>query len=251
MLYLIDIILIKEKVILMPALSYDQVRQLNAYSIFTEEPERPLFTLANLHKDFYLTDFRNLMMGVTNAATEAAAISHFGRRYGMFVAMQFYMLTTYDEIWDGKPENIRFAIINEFGMHTLGLYVNPNDFRYVEDDERERVMTDILYKASVVIAQLRKTTSISPLILWENIFGYMLWHFHTLLENPALADRAFEDLEMLEDKNVWRYFADKSLFLNYTGGKNPSALINVPVRKSCCFSKDIPGLIACGFCPIK
>ena len=63
----------------MPALSYDQVRQLNSYSIFTEEPERPLFTLANLHKDFYLTDFRNLMMGVTNAATEAAAISHFGR----------------------------------------------------------------------------------------------------------------------------------------------------------------------------
>ena len=235
----------------MPALSYDQVRQLNSYSIFTEEPERPLFTLANLHKDFYLTDFRNLMMGITNAATEAAAISHFGRRYGMFVAMQFYMLTTYDEVWDGKPEDIRFAIIQEFGIHTLGMYINPNDFRYVEDDERERVMTDILYKTSVIIGQLRKTTSISPLVLWENIFGYMLWHYHTLLENPALADRAFEDLEMLEDKNVWRYFSDKSLFLNYTGGKNPSSLINQPVRKSCCFSKDIPGLMACGFCPLK
>lgn len=235
----------------MPALSYDQVRQLNSYSIFTEEPERPLFTLANLHKDFYLTDFRNLMMGVTNAATEAAAISHFGRRYGMFVAMQFYMLTTYDEVWDGKPEDLRFAIINEYGIHTLGMYINPIDFRYVEDDERERVMTDILYKTSVIISQLRKTTSISPLVLWENIFGYMLWHFHTLLENPALSDRAFEDLEMLEDKNIWRYFSDKSLFLNYTGGKNPSQLINVPVRKSCCFSKDIPGLLACGFCPLK
>lgn len=235
----------------MPALSYDQVRQLNSYSIFTEEPERPLFTLANLHKDFYLTDFRNLMMGITNAATEAAAISHFGRRYGMFVAMQFYMLTTYDEIWDGKPEDIRFAIIQEFGIHTLGMYINANDFRYVEDDERERVMTDILYKTSVIIGQLRKTTSISPLVLWENIFGYMLWHYHTLLENPALADRAFEDLEMLEDKNVWRYFSDKSLFINYTGGKSPSSLINQPVRKSCCFSKDIPGLMACGFCPLK
>ncbi|MBD8038198.1 Fe-S oxidoreductase [Solibacillus sp. A46] len=235
----------------MPALSYDQVRQLNSYSIFTEEPDRPLFTLANLHKDFYLTDFRNLMMGITNAATETAAISHFGRRYGMFVAMQFYMLTTYDEVWDGKPENLRFAIVQEYGIHTLGMYINPNDFRYVEDDERERVVTDILYKASVIIGQLRKTTTISPLILWENIFGYMLWHYHTLLENPALADRAFEDLELLEGKEVWRYFSDKSLFLNYTGGKSPSALINQPVRKSCCFSKDIPGLMACGFCPIK
>ena len=235
----------------MPALSYDQVRQLNSYSIFTEEPDRPLFTLANLHKDFYLDDFRNLMMGITNAATETAAISHFGRRYGMFVAMQFYMLTTYDEIWDGKPEDLRFAIVQEYGMHTLGMYINPNDVRYVEDDERERVITDILYKASVIIGQLRKTTSISPLILWENIFGYMLWHYYTLLENPAIADRAFEDLEMLEGENVWRYFSDKSLFLNYTGGKSPAALINQPVRKSCCFSKDIPGLIACGFCPVK
>ncbi|MGN7477054.1 Fe-S oxidoreductase [Solibacillus silvestris] len=235
----------------MPALSYDQVRQLNSYSIFTEEPERPLFTLANLHKDFYLTDFRNLMMGITNAATETAAISHFGRRYGMFVAMQFYMLTTYDEIWDGKPEDLRFAIIKEYGIHTLGMYINPNDFRYVEDDERERAMTDILYKTSVIIGQLRKTTSISPLILWENIFGYMLWHYHTLLENPALADRAFDDLELLEGKDIWRYFSDKSLFLNYTGGKSPSSLINQPVRKSCCFSKDIPGLLACGFCPMK
>lgn len=235
----------------MPALSYDQVRQLNSYSIYTEEPDRPLFTLANLHKDFYLTDFRNLMMGITNAATETAAISHFGRRYGMFVAMQFYMLTMYDEVWDGKPEDLRFAMVKEYGVHTLAMYINPNDVRYVEDDERERVITDILYKASVIIGQLRKTTSISPLILWENIFGYMLWHYHTLLENPAIADRAFEDLEMLEDKNVWRYFSDKSLFFNYTGGKSPSALINQPVRKSCCFSKDIPGLIACGFCPVK
>lgn len=235
----------------MPALSYDQVRQLNSYSIFTEEPTRPLLTLANLHKEFYLTDFRNLMMGITNATTEAAAISHFGRRYGMFVAMQFYMLTMYDEVWDGKPEDIRFAMIPEFGIHTLGMYINANDFRYVEDEEREQVMTKILYDASVIVGQLRKTTTISPLALWENIFGYMLWHYHTFLENPAIADRAFEDLEMLEDKNVWRYFSDKSLFLQYTEGKNPSALVGVPVRKSCCFSKDIPGLMACGFCPIK
>jgi ferric iron reductase protein FhuF len=235
----------------MPALSYDQIRQLNSFSIYTEEPVRPLFTLASLHKDFYLTDFRHLMMGVTNATTEAAAISHFGRRYGMFVATQFYMLTMYDEVWDGKPEDIRFAIINEHGIHTLGMYINPNDFRYVKDDERERVMSDILYKTSVIIQQLRKTTSISPLVLWENIFGYMLWNYYTLLENPALADRAFEDLDMLESLNVWRYFSDKSLFLNYTGGQSPSKLINVSVRKSCCFSKDIPGLMACGFCPLN
>ena len=237
---------------MMPALSYDQVRQLNSYSIYTEEPTKPLFTLANVQKDFYLNDFRNILMGITNAATEAAAVSHFSRRYGMFVAMQFYMLAAYDEVWDGDFKDIRFAVVEEYGIRTFGTFITANDFRYVEDDEREQVITNILYKQCYeIIQQLRKMTTISPLTLWENFFGYMLWHYHTLLENPALADRAFEDLEILEGDTVWRYFSTKSLFKDYTGGVNPSQLINVPVRKSCCFSKDIPGLIACGFCPIK
>lgn len=236
----------------MPALTYDQLTMLNSYSIYTEEPDRPLFTLANIQKDFYLTDFRNLLMGITGAPTEAAAVSHFSRRYGMFVAMQFYMLAAYDEVWDGDFKDIRFAVVEEYGVRTFAMFISPNDFRYVEDDEREAVMTNILYKqCHEIVGQLRKTTTISPLTIWENFFGYMLWHYNVLLENPGLADRAFEDLEMLEDAHVWRYFSQKSLFRDYTGGISPTKLVNVPVRKSCCFSKDIPGLMACGYCPIK
>lgn len=235
----------------MPALTYDQLRILNSYGIFTEDPERPLFTLENLHRDFYLTDFRNLMMGITHAGTEAAAISHFGRRYSMFVAMQFYFLAMYDEIWDGKKVDVRYSLINEYGVNTLGTFITPNDFRYVEDHEREYVIRKILYQCHEVFQQLRKTTSISPLTLWENLFGYMLWHYYELLENPLLADRAFEDLEILEDTKVWQSFSNKSWFYQYTGGENPAKLVNKPIRKSCCFSKDIPGLMKCEFCPIK
>lgn len=32
----------------MPALTMDQVRQLNSYSMYTTEPKRTLFTLANI-----------------------------------------------------------------------------------------------------------------------------------------------------------------------------------------------------------
>lgn len=235
----------------MPTLTYDQLRFLNSYSIFTEEPKNPLFTLDNLHKEFYLPDFLKLMMGITNAGTEAAAISHFGRRYGMFVAMQFYFLAVYDEIWDGKLENVRYFHVHEYGIDTLGTYISPIDFRYVEDNEREYVISKILYEAHRIIMQLRETTTISPLTLWENIFSYMLWNYYELLENPLLSDRAFEDLEILEDVKVWQRFSSKSWFYQYTNGKSPIDLINKPVRKSCCLSKDIPGLTPCQFCPMN
>ncbi len=245
------IVLIKKKGDTMPDLTYDQLRVLNSYSIYTENPDHPLFTLENLHKDLFLTDFKNLLMGVTQARTEVAAISHFGRRYGMFIAMQFYMLAVYDEVWDGKKENVRYSIINEFGNNTFGTFIMQNDFRYVEDDERELVIEKILNQCHLIFQQLRKTTSISPLTLWENVFGYMIWNYNTLLENPLLADRAFDDLEILKDVKVWRQFSKKSWFYQYTGGKSPTELVNKPLRKSCCFSKDIPGLMICEFCPMK
>lgn len=243
--------MVKKKGDVMHALTNDQLRMLNSYSVYTAIPERTLFTLDSLHNDFYLTDFKNLMVGITKAKTEAATISHFGRRYGMFIAMQFYMLSVYDEVWDGNLEDIRFSHVKEFGNNTVATFIAPKDFRYVEDHEREAVIENILTQCHLIFQQLRKTTSISPLTLWENVFGYMIWNYYIITNNPLLADRAFEDLEILEDTKVWQQFSNKSWFNQFTGGKAPAELVNKPLRKSCCFSKDIPGLIVCEFCPTK
>lgn len=232
-------------------LTYDQLRMLNSYSVYTEIPKHTLFSLDNLHNDFYLTDFKNLLMGITKARTEAAAISHFGRRYGMFIAMQFYMLSVYDEVWDGDLKDIRFSVVSEFGTNTLATFITQKDFNYVEDSEREAVIENILTQCHFIFKQLRKTTSISPLTLWENVFGYMIWNYYTSVGNPLLADRALKDLKILEDTKVWQQFSNKSWFNQFTGGKNPAELVNKPLRKSCCFSKDIPGLMICEFCPMK
>lgn len=37
----------------MPVLTYEQLTFLNSYSIVTEEPKNPLFTLENIHKEFF------------------------------------------------------------------------------------------------------------------------------------------------------------------------------------------------------
>ena len=59
------------------------------------------------------------------------------------------------------------------------------------------------------------------------------------------------DLDMLKDDAFWEGIAPASLFAAYLNGREPSALLNTEVRTTCCFSKDVPGLMQCGFCPLK
>ena len=35
------------------------------------------------------------------------------RRVGMFISMQFYMMTMYDEIWDGPIEQLQFFSVQQ------------------------------------------------------------------------------------------------------------------------------------------
>ncbi|WP_246020483.1 Fe-S oxidoreductase [Lysinibacillus telephonicus] len=234
----------------MPALTFEQVEMLNKYRIYTTPPKRALFTLERLSKEFFHDDFAPLMQGITDSKNATAAVSHFAKRYGMFFAMQFHMLAAYDLVWDGKFIDLQFDVTEEFGTHTVAMFINPNDYRYVIPEERQYKISSILYyQGYEIVQQLRKTTTISPLTIWENFFIHMINIFDKLLENPATATQAMDDIELLENPELWKRFSDKSLFYEFTKGKNPSQLASHPKRKSCCFSMDIPGLAACGYCP--
>lgn len=235
----------------MPALTMDQVLMLDSYKIYTTEPERTLFTLERIGKEFFQDEFGDLMQGITEAVSKTAAVSHFAKRYGQFIAMQFYMLAAYDEIWDGNFRDLQFDATEEFGTFTVCMFANPNDWRYVEDDEREETIRWILHKQCFEIMQsLRNTTTISPLVIWENFFIHITNVYAKLLEDPKVADRAMDDVEILESPEVWADFSQKSLYMEYTQGRASAALVNQRIRKSCCLSKDIPGQAACGYCPL-
>ncbi|MBQ0139191.1 MAG: Fe-S oxidoreductase [Kurthia sp.] len=235
----------------MPALTMDQVLMLDSYKVYTTEPKRTLFTLERIGKEFFQEEFGELMQGITEATSKTAAISHFSKRYGQFIAMQFYMLAAYDEIWDGHFRDLQFDATEEFGTYTVCMFANPNDWRYVDEEERMYTISTILFKQCHEIVQhLRNTTSISPRVIWDNFFVHLTNIYDKLLEDPKLADRAMDDLDLLESAEVWARFSQKSLYYEYTKGRSPSALVNQPIRKSCCLSKDIPGQVECGYCPL-
>lgn len=236
----------------MTKLSTDQLQQLHSYSNYIDDEQNKIFNLQQLFDDSFLDDAKNIFKAVSQSETEAVAISYFTRRYGMFIAMQFYMLTVYDEVWEGSFSNLQFGVREEYGRPSLSMFTRSEDWTMIDEEDRQEKVAKILQKqCHDVFLQLKKMGTVSPLTHWENVFGYLLWHYHTLLSSPATEDEAREYLAILEDETTWEKFSDKSRFKSYTGGSHPSSLINLPVRKSCCFSKDVPGLMICGFCPLK
>ena len=236
----------------MTKLTTDQIKQLNMYSVYVEKPKQPLFTLYDVLNGNKTEEILQTVQAVSQSPNKTVTASYFLRRFGMFISMQFYQLTTYDEIWKGENTDFLFAEKHEFGNQTISMFVRSEDWIDVTAIKREEIIRFILYEqCHAVIKKTRTTTNLSALTLWENIFGYLLWHFHVLLENPATADEAQEDLNLLKHDALWKDISDTSLFSTYLKGSEPSTLLNTTVRKTCCFSKDVPGLMQCGFCPLK
>lgn len=231
----------------MTTLTNDQIRQLNMYSSYVTQPPHPLFTLKQLAE----VDFLSIVQPVTGIDNKTVAASYFMRRYGMFVSTQFVMLATYDEIWNGDASDLSFGLNVEYGNKAVSMYIDKNHYEDVENQERKRIIRKILKEQiHSVIVEIRKHSSVSPLTLWENVFGFMLWHYAVLLGQPSTSTQARMDLNLLKSDDIWEGIASHSLFRTYLKGLEPEQLLNTQVRTTCCFSKDVPGLQKCGFCPL-
>ncbi|MDV6379399.1 hypothetical protein ORD22_14365 [Sporosarcina sp. GW1-11] len=234
----------------MNTLTADQIRELNSYSIYVDTPQHPVFTMADLQDHTKIADLIQVIKTVSQSPDEVVAASYFMRRIGMFFAMQLYNLAAYDELWSGANENLRFGVVEEFGNRTISMFVEARDWQMVEDEDRQGRIQRLLEDAHAVITSLRTVVPLSPLTAWENIFGFLLWQYHVLLSDPGSEMEARNDLEILKDDEVWSGIHIHSRFASYLNGSEPSALLNTTVRKTCCFSKDVPGLMRCGFCPL-
>ncbi len=231
----------------MTTLTRDQIRQLNMYSTYTTPSKLPLFTVEQMQH----VDILPVVKSITGIDNSVVAASYLMRRYGMFISTQFVMLTTYDELWMGSAGDLQFGAITEYGNRSISMFISTVNYRDVSDQPRHEIIRYILQEqVQPLITNLRKHANVSPLTLWENVFGFLLWHYYELLGNPATSDQAKLDLFFLKSDELWEGIAPKSLFESYLKGREPKQLINTMVRTTCCFSKDVPGLQACGFCPL-
>lgn len=235
----------------MTKLTTTQINQLNMYSVYVQRPEYPLFTFQDTLDNKKIATILQTVQSISKSPNKTVAASFFLRRFGLFISMQFYHLTLYDEIWNGATNQLIFGENTEYEMQTVSIFTSENHWTEINDN-REAVIHHILHEyCDAMIQQVRLMTNISSLTLWENIFGYLLWHYHVLLADPSTAEAARGDLTLLKSDDIWQGISNSSLFSTYLKGSEPSSLLNTNVRTTCCLSKDVPGLMQCGFCPLK
>ncbi|PSL34296.1 ferric iron reductase protein FhuF [Planomicrobium soli] len=169
---------------------------------------------------------------------KAVASSIFMRRFGFFVTAQLYLLA-HGKMWDGGLSNVHMAK-NASG---ISFAIDKRFLRERRDGDLETVIKEYALPA---VEAFQKIGHVSKLILWENIWGYVIWMYG--LQDSAQAER---DVELLMDTAFWQPEMRKSFFRQFLGGRTFSEAKSNYKRITCCLLKEMPDTDKCPYCPMN
>lgn len=178
---------------------------------------------------------------------EGVAVSYFFRQYALFVSTQFQLLTYHNGYFKCPVEEMAFNRVSNYGFNLLETHVPSTLFIEIDTEDRFSAFHHVLHEQTAALIELfRSSVKISPIILWENILGSVIWFYANLEQQDPR--RAAKDLEWLMDAANWTPMK-KSHFYQMLGDVTLSKAISRPLRKTCCLYKDLPLFDTCTFCP--
>ncbi|WP_088006551.1 hypothetical protein [Indiicoccus explosivorum] len=207
------------------------------FQFFLEESPNGFMTLA----DGLGTRSEELLAevaGHADAPTTAVAASIFMRRFGLFIAGQLYLLAN-GKVWDGPAEEIRLIK----SAHGISFAGSPRFLRNRQEGDLSMVLKE---QALPAVEAIRKSGNVSKLILWENIWGYVIWMYS--MEHTAAAS---EDSGKLLDDSFWQPEMKRSFFRQFLGGRTLAESQADYRRVTCCLYKELPGTDKCPYCPLN
>lgn len=183
----------------------------------------------------------------SGAQNDGVAASYFFRQYALFVSAQFQLLTYQNGFFHCPIEDLAFNRAEKYGFNLLEVHVSSEHFKEIDGIERFSAFHYILHEqTAALIASFRSTVKISPIILWDNILGSVIWFYANLEQRDPR--RAAEDLEWLMDAAHWTPLR-KSHLAQLLGNASLSQAVSRPLRKTCCLYKELPHFDTCTFCP--
>ncbi|MGI2327882.1 hypothetical protein [Planococcus sp. YIM B11945] len=174
----------------------------------------------------------------TDAPNEAVASSIFMRRFGFFITAQLYLLAK-GKMWDGSLAAIHL-------VKTAGGISFEVDNRFIRERRAGDLESVLKNYAMPVVEAFQKSGHVSKIILWENIWGYVIWMYG--MQETEQAER---DVEALLDAELWQPEMRKSFFRQVLGGRTFAESKSDYKRITCCLLKEVPGTDKCPYCPLN
>jgi ferric iron reductase protein FhuF len=216
---------------------------LERLSVLLDDTRQPLFTMAELSTELGCMNALKTVRDVTGAPTDAVAASVFFRRLGFFFAAQFQSITVHSKMFAGHLSTI--GVIQD---DLTFKFTVPND-EFVKIENREQAMRFVLDTyGHPLIQSVSKQANISKLILWENIWGYVIWVYSQLIQDGV--DSAEQDLDFLLIDETWKPRMRRSPFKQYLQNQTALDAMKDYKRITCCLLKEMPDTSKCPYCPL-
>lgn len=216
---------------------------LERLSVLLDDTRQPLFTLAELSTEHGCINVLKTVRDVTDAPTDAVAASVFFRRLGFFFAAQFQSITIHSQVFTGPLTSI--GVIQDDHLYKFTV---PNE-GFVKVEDREQAMRFVLETyGHPLIQRVSKQANISKLILWENIWGYVIWVYNQLIQDGV--ESARQDLDLLLLDNTWKPHMRRSPFNQYLQNQTVLDAMKDYKRVTCCLLKEMPDTSKCPYCPL-
>ncbi len=228
----------------MPKLNDEHIASLERFGMFLNRQSDAFTNAQAILSERATAELFLEIQALTGAPTDAVAASVYMRRHGFFMAGLFHMLSKSNLLYTGKLEDISLFIDNG----TIQFSIPPDSFEDVHD-RHEAILSLLGQHGHPVTEYMSKRAHISKLILWENVWGYLLWMYSMLIneENPA----AQSDLDFLVDDETWKPHMRRSPFKQYLQNEEPLEAMANYKRTTCCLLKELPDTEKCPYCPLN
>ena len=228
----------------MPKLSDDHIASLEKFGVFLNRQLDAFSNAQAILSETTSTELFSEIKALTGAPTDAVAASVYMRRHGFFLTGLFHMLSNFNLLYTGELEDVSLFIENG----TIQFSIPPDSFE-VAQDRNEAIRSLLDQYGHPVVEYMYKRAHVSKLILWENVWGYVLWMYSMLLNEECPA--AQSDLDLLLEDELWKPHMRRSPFKQYLQNEEALAAMANYKRTTCCLLKELPDTEKCPYCPLN
>ncbi|MGG3563676.1 siderophore-iron reductase FhuF [Neobacillus rhizosphaerae] len=236
-------------------LTEDELLVLEKYRLSVKSADS--FPIASLLDESFLNDFLAKLTLTIDAPSTKVAASIFIKRYAFLAVTALYSMSVWNKKLNVSIENVSMESPNQgkawlpsFSLKEMTAQDwNGKDRSLWRDTVLRDLFANHIYP---IILSLEKAVGISKLILWENMAVYLFWLYEKELkenENSNVADD-FRYLLLEAEGSLFgqynlnplqRYYAEKT----YVEERDEE----IRIRKTCCFSYQLPAGKRCKICP--